>query len=562
MGLSSKPTLHAQPFVHSGTGRFQWPAIKPHWLVLISAFALTALYNVPFYTALDRYVGFDQPMLMFKLAFLLLLVNHLLISLFSARFILKPVLVFLFLSAALSGYFMNAYGVLIDKHMLQNVFETDVQEARGLLSLGLLVHMALFFVIPVVLLFLARVSWPAGLKRVTHWLAPIIVDIALILVLALTSYQEMASTFRNHRDIKDLVVPVNSVAALASLGSKVAAAQFPQEYQQVGLDATVSLPVSDRSRPNLVVFVLGETARADHFGLNGYQRDTTPELSKLARQSGGTLVNFPRVSSCGTATALSVPCMFSWLGRSDYDEAVAKNSDNFLDVMTRAGIVSTWLDNNSGCKGMCDRIPTVRPEDTDLCQGEYCDDLVLLKGAHQQLDAADNNDHFMVLHQLGSHGPEYYKRSKPDQKKFLPECQSNELQSCDQRAIINAYDDSILVTDRLLGETVRMLKSMQADYNTALVYVSDHGESLGEGGIYLHGIPYMLAPEAQTHVPMVVWLSDGFRMDNRIDAECVNRIASQPLSHDNLFSSMLGLMNVKTGAIEPSLNIFEDCRTT
>ncbi|HBC33290.1 MAG TPA: phosphoethanolamine transferase, partial [Marinobacter adhaerens] len=172
---------------------------------------------------------------------------------------------------------------------------------------GLLVHMALFFVIPVVLLFLARVSWPAGLKRVTHWLAPIIVDIALILVLALTSYQEMASTFRNHRDIKDLVVPVNSVAALASLGSKVAAAQFPQEYQQVGLDATVSLPVSDRAKPNLVVFVLGETARADHFGLNGYQRDTTPELSKLARQSGGTLVNFPRVSSCGTATALSVP---------------------------------------------------------------------------------------------------------------------------------------------------------------------------------------------------------------------------------------------------------------
>ena len=187
---------------------------------------------------------------------------------------------------------------------------------------------------------------------------------------------------------------------------------------------------------------------------------------------------------------------------------------------------------------------------------------MLLKGAHQQLDVAENNDHFMVLHQLGSHGPEYYKRSKPDQKKYLPECQSNELQSCDQQAIINAYDDSILVTDRLLGETVRMLKSMQADYNTALVYVSDHGESLGEGGIYLHGIPYMLAPEAQTHVPMVVWLSDGFRMDNRIDAECVNRIASQPLSHDNLFSSMLGLMNVKTGAIKPSLNIFEDCRTT
>ncbi|MCM0613752.1 phosphoethanolamine--lipid A transferase [Marinobacter sediminum] len=561
MALSYKRAFHAQAVAHGGTARFQRPEIKPYWMVLISAVALTAFYNFPFYSAIEQYVGFEQPMLMGKLVLLLLLVNHLLISLFSVRFVLKPVLVFLFFSAALSGYFMNAYGVLIDKHMLQNVLETDVNEARGLLSTGLLVHVVLFFVVPVVLLNLIRVKWPVGFKKITHWLAPVAINVVLILVLALTSYEEMASTFRNHRDIKDLVVPVNSVAAMVSLANKAAAAQFPQEYQQVGLDATVSLPVADRSKPNLVVFVLGETARADHFGLNGYERDTTPELSQLARTSGGNLINFPRVSSCGTATALSVPCMFSWLGRPDYDEAVAKNSDNFLDVMTRAGIVSTWLDNNSGCKGMCDRIPTIRPEDTELCQGEYCDDLVLLKGAHEQLDAADNKDHFMVLHQLGSHGPEYFKRSKPDQKRFLPECESNELQTCDQETIINAYDDSILVTDQLLAETVRMLKSMQSDYNTALVYVSDHGESLGEGGIYLHGIPYMLAPEAQTHVPMVMWLSDGFRIDNRIDAECLKQVASQLLSHDNLFSSMLGLMNVESEAVKPSLNIFESCRT-
>ncbi|WP_083329239.1 phosphoethanolamine transferase [Marinobacter salinus] len=561
MALSSQRSFHSLSATHGATGRFQWPAIKPHWMALISAIALTGLYNFPFYSAIEQYVGFEQPMLMVKLVFLLLLVNHLLISLFSVRFALKPILIFLFFSAALSGYFMNAYGVLIDKHMLQNALETDVNEVRGLLSSGLLIHMAIFFVIPLVVLSLIRVTWPVGLRKVTHWLAPIAIDMALILVLALTSYQEMASTFRNHRDIKDLVVPVNSVAALASVGNRVAAAQFPREYQQVGLDATVSLPVAERTKPNLVVFVLGETARADHFGLNGYERNTTPELSQLAREPGGKLVNFPQVSSCGTATALSVPCMFSWLGRSDYDEGLAKNSDNFLDVMTRAGIVSTWLDNNSGCKGMCDRIPTIRPEDTELCQGEYCDDLVLLKGAHEQLDAADNNDHFMVLHQLGSHGPEYFKRSKPDQKRFLPECESNELQTCDQETIINAYDDSILVTDHLLAETVRMLKSMQSDYNTALVYVSDHGESLGEGGIYLHGIPYMLAPEAQTHVPMVMWLSDGFRVDNRIDAECLAQAGLKPLSHDNLFSSMLGLMNVESETVKPSLNIFEDCRT-
>lgn len=150
---------------HDGTGQFQWPAIKPHWMVLISAVALTGLYNFPFYSAIEQYVGFEQPMLMVKLVFLLLLVNHLLISLFSIRFALKPILVFLFFSAALSGYFMNAYGVLIDKHMLQNALETDVHEARGLLSTGMLIHMAIFFVVPVVLLYLIRVRWPAGFKR-------------------------------------------------------------------------------------------------------------------------------------------------------------------------------------------------------------------------------------------------------------------------------------------------------------------------------------------------------------------------------------------------------------
>ena len=544
-----------------GAGTSSWLQFKPHWLVLICAVVFTAFYNAPFYKAIEEYVGFGQPLLMVKLAFLLLLVNHLLISLFSFRFALKPFLIFLFFAAAFSSYFMNAYGTLIDKHMLQNAMETDINEVRGLLSVSLLIHTLIFFVVPVAILYFVRIKWPPGFRKITHWLLPIVADIALVLLLALTSYDEMASTFRNHRDIKDMVVPVSSVSALVSVGNKAVAAQFPVEYQQKGLDAKVSPAASERDKPNLVVFVLGETARADHFTLNGYDRDTTPRLNALAAEPDSNLVNFPKASSCGTATAFSVPCMFSWVTRSDYDESVAKNSDNLLDIMVRAGIDASWLDNQSGCKDMCNRIPTSKPETPALCKGEYCEDLVLIDGARKVIDKNGKNDQFLVLHQLGSHGPEYYKRSKPDQKAFKPECESNELQSCDQQTIINAYDNSIRVTDDMLGQTVDMLKSLSSRYNVAMVYMSDHGESLGENGIYLHGIPYLVAPEEQTHVPFVMWLSDGFQKANHIDMACLAKEAQKPVSQDNLFSSLLGMMNVQTKMIQPDLNLFSDCRS-
>lgn len=532
-------------------------------LVLLSALAYTGLYNTAFYRAVSQYVGSDQPLLMVKLVLLLFLVNHLLTGLLCFRLTLKPVLVFLFLIAALSSYFMNQYGILIDRSMLQNAMETDINEARGLICGDMFVHLAIFFMAPVILLWVFRVSWPSSLlKSLWYWLLPLVVDVLLILVLALTSYDEMASTFRNHRDLKTLAVPVNTVAAMASYAGKAIAVQGAHhEFRQLGLDARVVPGVAGRDKPNLVIFVLGETARADHFGLNGYPRQTTPELDQLARQQGGILVNFPAVSSCGTATALSVPCMFSRQTRRHYDEAVAKNSDNFLDIMNRAGISTLWIENNSGCKGMCERIATLETEeDPDLCRDGHCADRALLETARGQLQGTDGRDRFVVLHQQGSHGPEYYKRSLPDQKQFLPECESNELQRCELGSIINAYDNSIRATDELLAGSIRTLESLSGDYHTALVYVSDHGESLGENGLYLHGVPYMLAPETQTHVPMVMWFSRGFARANGLDTDCLQKVAEQPQSHDVLFASMLALMNVSTEAIQPELDIFRSCR--
>ncbi|WP_336365508.1 phosphoethanolamine transferase [Marinobacter sp. C2H3] len=535
-------------------------SLKPQWLVLMAALMFTAFYNAPFYHAIQDYIGFDQPLLMIKLVVLLLLVNHFIIGLFSVRFALKPVLVFLFLAGAASTYFMNAYGVLIDRDMLQNAMETDAGEVAGLLNVSMLWHGLLYFVLPVAILWRIQVRWPRGFRQLGVWLIPLALDLVLVLGLALTSYDEMASTFRNHRDIKDLVVPVSGVSALAGLAGKAVASETPP-FRTVGEDAAVSPTVAERGKPNLVLFVLGETARADHFAINGYPRDTTPELSRLASEPDSGLVNFPKTSSCGTATAFSVPCMFSWTTRDNYDEVDAKNSDNLLDIMARAGIDTLWLDNQSGCKDMCNRIPHDKPDDPALCADGDCHDEALVTSVRKRLAGKAPEDRFIVLHEMGSHGPEYYKRSQPSEKAFKPECRSNELQSCDLQTIINAYDNSIRVTDDTLGKAVKLLKSLSDQYNTALVYVSDHGESLGENGLYLHGIPYMIAPDEQTHVPMVMWFSDGFAWANNLDRACLAREAQKPTSHDALFSSLLAMMNVKTSARTPDLNLFRSCRS-
>jgi lipid A ethanolaminephosphotransferase len=161
---------------------------------------------------------------------------------------------------------------------------------------------------------------------------------------------------------------------------------------------------------------------------------------------------------------------------------------------------------------------------------------------------------FIILHQKGSHGPSYYKRSPKNFKLFLPECTKDNVQDCDQQSIINAYDNTIVYTDYVLAKLIDLLKVQQ--YSTAMLYVSDHGESLGENNIYLHGLPYAFAPRQQTHVPMIFWASDRFLLEKSIEPAKLAQTSSGRFSHDNLFHSVLGLFHVTTEIYRPELDLF------
>ena len=544
--------------------------LHPGWVVVfISAWLATAC-NVPLWREVAHLPGHGSLRGWgFALAFGLIVAagNAALLSLLAWRWTLKPAAAVLVVMAAFGAYFMLAYGVAIDASMLTNVLQTDVKEAGDLLN-GRMFATVLALAAPPLWWLLRRpVQQLSPLRQVAHNGLLLAGAIAVIVVCLLLVFQDFASTMRNHTKLRYLINPLNSVYALGNIATKPLRMDT-SKLLPIGRDAQLGASYAGQTKPPLLVLVLGETGRSGNFGINGYARDTTPLLS--ARTD---LVNARNAWSCGTSTAASVPCMFSHLGRTGY-EARAANFESLIDVLHHAGLAVLWVDNQSGCKGVCDRVGeiiTSRQKDvaTDaaLCPGGECLDRVMLQDLDTHIAAlpADQRQRgtVVVLHQMGSHGPAYYKRSAPDNKKFGPECTSTSLQECDRQQVVNAYDNSIVETDYFLDSVLKWLAAHDSKTQTAMVYVADHGESLGENNLYLHGLPYSIAPDVQKHVPWITWLSPAMQSRTQVVTGCLQHdLAERRITHDNYFHSVLGLMDVKTGAYSADLDLFSACRQT
>jgi lipid A ethanolaminephosphotransferase len=478
--------------------------------------------------------------------------------------VFRPLATVLVLATALNSHFMWQYGVVIDRTMMANVAQTNVNEARDLLSWPLL-WTVLSIAGPALWWIWRTPPAPAGLwQRARRNLGLLGGSLVVVVVSVMAGYQGLAALMREHKDLRYMISPMNTVVASASLVS-AQGRQVAHRLEPVGEDARLGASYASQSRPPLLLVVVGETARAQNWALNGYARPTTPSLQ--AWQARDALVNFANVTSCGTSTQVSVPCMFSPLTRKEGGGETAR-SENLLDVLQRAGLAVLWIDNQAGCKGVCDRVPQVRIADAPipgLCEGGECLDEAMMHGLDARIAALDPQRSargvVLVMHQMGSHGPAYHKRSPANRKPFQPECRSVTLADCSQDELVNAYDNSIAYTDRFLNHALSWLRaqSTKGRFDTGLFYVSDHGESLGENGLYLHGVPYALAPEQQTHVPMVAWLSEGLQQRSSVRTDCLRERAERPVSHDHLFHSVLGLMDVSTAVRQPGLDLFEPC---
>jgi lipid A ethanolaminephosphotransferase len=476
---------------------------------------------------------------------------------------IKPALVFVCVAAALGMHFMLSYGVVIDTTMIVNVLQTDPRETRDLLSWKLLLTVLVVAGLPSLWLWRQKVQplpWP---RQALRNLVLATAGCILIAVPLALSFQTFSSNMRNHTHLRYLINPLNSLYALGNLATKpLRKGPMPMTTlaEDAKLGTSYALPAN---KPPLMLLVVGETARMGNFGINGYARQTTPELAALA--STERIASLRNVWSCGTSTATSLPCMFSHLGKEGFESRNA-NYENLVDVLQRAGLAVLWLDNQSGCKGLCDRIlnaDTSNSKAPKLCEGGECFDAIMLDKLDERIGALSAAQRakgvVVVMHQMGSHGPAYYKRVPQAFKKFTPECPSNALQDCAREQVVNSYDNTIAYTDHFLASTIKWLKTKENTAQAAMVYVADHGESLGENNIYLHGLPYAIAPDVQKRVPWITWLSSSFAARSKVDVTCLNSRADTRLTHDSYFHSVVGLLDVKTSVYRRDLDVYAPC---
>jgi len=536
--------------------------LNPTTISLLVATWIGSLTNFPLWRALSTLPEMSSgrgTVFIFGFAVAVIALTFALLTVFATRHTIKPVAALFLLSAAFGAHFMGTYGIVIDPTMMVNVLQTDARETRDLMSWRMVGTVLLLAGLPMWALWRIQVNPTSVFRQIGRNAIAVIVSLALVVAIVLALFADLSATMRNHKQVRYLINPLNSFFALAVLAAQ-SGAKPAGPPMAIGLDAK-ALPRTAGARPPLLLLVVGETGRADHFSLNGYSRATNAELAH--RQ----VLSFAEVSSCGTSTAASLPCMFSQLGRKAFEKR-DRDQENLLDVLQRAGYAVLWLDNQAGCKGLCDRVPNAMAGDVvagdekaikGLCdpQGECLDETLML-GLDKRLATLPAERRakgvVLVLHQMGSHGPAYYKRSPQSHKRFTPECTTNVLQQCENSALVNAYDNSIVYTDHVLALGIDWLKTHVGDYAPAMLYVSDHGESLGENNLYLHGLPYAVAPREQTHVPMVIWLPEQDPLTS-----CLAAQTKDALSHDNLFHTVLGLVGARSSEYKTAWDITAKC---
>ena len=530
--------------------------LKSHWLILLASLYFTCVLNCSFWRFVFNTVEITNfSVFVFALSLPVFVFGplYIIFNLTVTTYTAKPLLILLVLISSATNYLMYNLGIYIDSDMVRNAFETNTREALDLVTFSGLIWVFLSGLMPAAVIARLKIKYQPWAKEAGLRAVCVLAALLTLGGLLAVSYKEYVSFGRNHREARKLLNTINYTYATVRYFQLQARAD--KTFKTVDKDALL-VPFED---PHLTVLVLilGETARAKNFSLYGYEKETNPLLKKQ------DIIHFDEVASCGTATAVSVPCMFSHLGRTDFDAVEAKYTENLLDILQTAGYRILWRDNDDGCKGVCGRAEVqsmVGINNPKYCHGKYCHDEALLDGL-PELFADIKQDTVIVLHTMGSHGPTYFNRYPDTFKKFLPTCDTADIQNCTREQVINTYDNTILYTDYIISSVIDMLKK-HPEYESGLIYVSDHGESLGENNVYLHGFPYKLAPKEQKHVPMILWMSETMKRWDYVDYDCLKKEAAQnTYTHDHLFHSIIGLLEVKTHTYNREYDIFKNCRT-
>jgi len=529
------------------------PAISGLALVVIANLWMLAAFNFSFWRRAVDIFG-DEPGVLILFGLGIWAFTMIYVLMFTNRWLLKPFLIANILIAAGASYYHETMGIIIDREMIGNILGTTANESRSLFTAAYIRHMLLLGVLPSAVILAVRVSHLPFVKSALRHLALLIVCGAIFAGAAVSHYQAFSFGVKGSPGMRQILHPASTIQSAVQYAEMMWKARSA-EFRPIALDARKGRIARNAVRPTLTVLIIGETLRDQNWGLSGYERDTTPELARR------DVLSYGGVEACGTSTNVSIPCMFSALDRADFSFEAAGSQDNLLDFLVRAGYDVEWWDANTGDMGVAARVPYEnfnKADDSEFCTDAECNDGILLKQLRRRAGTI-TRDTVIVMHQIGNHGPAYFERYPESFAKFLPDCRDADLAKCAPQHIVNAYDNAVAYTDLMLASTIDFLEGLP-DVSTSMIYLSDHGESLGEAGLYLHAAPYWIAPETQKQVPMVLWMSKRFRQDMQVNYGCAAAPGDAPLSQDNFFHSVLGLLDVTTAAYDSALDVFAACK--
>lgn len=528
-------------------------SISPVMLTLLTSLVIMAAHNFTFWERLYAALG-NQPISMFLFGLCIFAAQTFLITLISPGPFKKPVLAFLLVLGAVTSYYQDRLGATIDREMIQNALTTTTTESKHLITTTFLLRVLFLGLVPAGLVFWVPLRRSRIVRAFLLWLGSAVLYFLIFAAALYSDAKVLMSTGREHQEVTSAIQPFTPIRGFYRYLAMVM--KEPIVVMPYGTDAKLAAGIAAADKPVLIVLWVGETARAQSWGLNGAEPDTSPETRKIPG-----LVNFSNTESCGTATAVSMPCMFSHLTRPEYSHEGALGSENLLDVLSHAGFDVEWWDNNTGDKEIAARLTSKFISERavpEYCGRGECIDGIFLKLIQEKADTITKNT-VLVLHQIGSHGPSYWLRFPENwDQAITPYCQTPDLANCPPAELANAYNTTLRYTDWVVSQSIKIVEA--SDRVLPMVfYASDHGESLGESGLYLHGAPWFMAPATQTHVPMFLWMSDRYQSTLGLSAACIAQKSDQPVSHDFMFSTILGLAGVETSVRNESLDLTQGC---
>lgn len=513
---------------------------------IIFTFFVCAVYNLPFFEALlDTHIGWLKGLLVGVCLFFVFLSVH---GILFVPPLTKWLAGFLCLANAAAFYFIHTYHILLNKTMLMNLLETNLIEAADFLTLSFFIYIFIFGLLPIFLIWKTKITYSPLKKEISQRISVLCFTLVLIAGITLPFKSALKIYLKENFNLRYQLLPSSYISSLAGVTHMLLIQ--PADMTHVSAGFKFERPFLQNNKHFLIVFVLGESARSANCSLNGYERDTNEPLYAFKND----LISFSDTVSCGVVTRVSLPCMFSHYERTTFNPDTFSYSENALNLLQKAGYYVRWIDNELGCNKVCRDIPTVY-----TCTHRDCHDGLLNKKFFEEL-TENTGDSFFVLHQRGSHGSFYHRRYPEEYAIFTPPCMTADLTSCSYEERINAYDNTIYYTSSLLADLIKKLSLLTDRFYPVVIYISDHGDSLGENQQFLHGGAWEDAPEYQKKIPFFLWMPEETREVLNLDWTCMKQMAGKEHSHDNIFHSLLGLAGVQVDVYQPELDIFSTCR--